>query len=138
MSFRNLLINLRGALRDKEFKQIPQLSASHNIDIDSKFEIVPGAENFIGTKRAVLVGINYVGQKNALSGCHNDVYNMKRYLMNAHGFEEEHIVELIDDGKHDDKKPTKANILSALRQIVVESKPGDCVFFHYAGHGGRV
>ena len=26
-----------------------------------------------GTKRAVMIGINYVGQDGELSGCHNDV-----------------------------------------------------------------
>lgn len=134
MSFKNLLINLRGALEEEKYTQIPQLSTSHEIDINSNFDLVP--ENFTGTKRAVLVGINYVGQTNELSGCHNDIFNMKKYLINVHGFEEENIVELIDDGEHD--VPTKANILGAFRKIVQDSKSGDCLFCHFAGHGGTV
>ena len=46
----------------------------------SKFEIVP--ENFSGTRRAVMIGINYVGQQGELSGCHNDVKNVSHCLNN--------------------------------------------------------
>ncbi|KAG1849199.1 caspase domain-containing protein [Suillus subluteus] len=34
--------------------------------------------------------------------------------------------------------PTKRNILSALRWLVKDAQPGDCLFFHYSGHGGRI
>lgn len=134
MSYRHLLMNLRGALGDGNFTQLPQLTSSQKLDIDAKFELVP--ENFTGTKRAVLIGINYVGQTGELSGCQNDVFNMKEYIMDVHGFEEDNIHCLVDDDNHDD--PTKANIIAAFRKIVQDSKPGDCVFCHYAGHGGRV
>jgi len=40
---------------------------------------------------------------------------------------------LIDDGVH---KPTRENIIRALRRLVEQSKPGDSVYFHYSGHGG--
>ena len=49
----------------------------------------------------VLVGINYVGDSpGELSGCWNDVLNMKKYIMDVHGFEEDNIVVLMDDGNH--------------------------------------
>lgn len=41
------------------------------MDIHEKFHIVP--EDNEGTKRAVMIGINYEGQEGELSGCHNDV-----------------------------------------------------------------
>ena len=45
------------------------------MNINDTFDLVP--EDCTGTKRAVLVGINYVGQgAGELSGCHNDVHNV--------------------------------------------------------------
>lgn len=69
------------------------------IDVSTKFDLVPATAT--GTKRAVMIGINYVGDKpRELSGCWNDVLNMKQYLVNVHGFEEDNIVILMDDGNH--------------------------------------
>merc|ERR1711935_677065 len=34
--------------------------------------------------------------------------------------------------------PTYANIVSAFARIVEASQPGDVVFTHYSGHGGKV
>jgi len=42
----------------------------------------------------------------------------------------------MDDGKH--TNPTRDNIMAAFRKIVAESEPGDAVFTHYSGHGGKV
>jgi hypothetical protein len=81
-------------------------------------------------------GINYVGQQGELAGCHNDVLNMKEYIMDVHGFEEGNIDVLMDDGTH--QSPTSANILAAYKRIVDASQPGDVVFAHYSGHGGKL
>jgi hypothetical protein len=54
----------------------------------------------------------------------------------VHGFTDEHITILLDDGKH--QKPTKDNILAAYRKIVAESEPGDALFCHYSGHGAKI
>ena len=86
--------------------------------------------------KAVLIGINYEGQQGQLSGCHNDANNIKRYLIKNQGFQEKDMLILMDDGRH--HAPTKANILNAFDRIVEYSKPGDVVFIHYSGHGGRV
>ena len=48
-----------------------------------------------GTRRAVLIGINYVGQKGELKKCHSDVNLMSNYLQTKHGFEKENIMKLI-------------------------------------------
>ena len=46
------------------------------------------------------MGIKYVGQRGELRGCHNDVGNIKRYIMDdVHGFQQQDIVVLMDDGK---------------------------------------
>lgn len=89
-----------------------------------------------GTKRAVLIGINYVGQKGELSGCHNDVIRIKTYLVNFEGFKERNITVLMDDGIN--INPTRGNIIRAYRRLVKDSKAGDTVFCHYSGHGGRI
>jgi hypothetical protein len=51
--------------------------------------------------------------------------------MDVHGFEEENIVVLMDDGIHEE--PTMANIIEAYEQIVEDSEDGDAVFLHYSG-----
>eukprot|EP00977_Amphora_coffeiformis_P028903 scaffold37799_cov176-Amphora_coffeaeformis.AAC.7 len=89
-----------------------------------------------GRRRAVLIGINYVGQQGQLSGCHNDVNNIKKYLIAAQGFKESEMLILMDDGRH--HAPTRKNIEDAFRRITEYSNAGDVVFVHYSGHGGRV
>jgi hypothetical protein len=78
-SFTEVLTKMRTILNSKGFKQIPQLSSTRPIDMNNKFKIVP--DTLSGTRRAVLIGINYTGQKGELRGCHNDVFNMVRWLL---------------------------------------------------------
>jgi len=138
LSWMGLLYNMRRVLKQKGFDQIPQLSASKMLDVDDRFEIVPQKsiiEN--GARRAILIGINYVGQEGQLSGCHNDVENIKRYLMTQQGFQEKDILILMDDGVNN-YSPTRKNILDSFHKICTYSKPNDVVFVHYSGHGGRL
>jgi DNA modification methylase len=79
---------------------------------------------------------NYVGQNGQLSGCHNDVKNIKQYLITKQGFLEKDMLILMDDGNG--HPPTRKNIEDAFRRIIQYSKPNDVVFLHYSGHGGRV
>jgi len=133
-SWVELLRAMRSNLLEKGFDQVPQLTSSRMIDVNKPFKLI-NDDNY-GTKRAVMIGINYVGQSGQLSGCHNDVKNMKEYLMNVHGFEDRNITVLMDDGYH--RNPTRSNITQAYRELVVSSRSGDTVFAHYSGHGGRV
>lgn len=66
-----------------------------------------------------------------LSGCWNDVLNMKRYIKRVHGFKDENIVVLLDDGKH--TVPTYKNIINAYKKVISQSEDGDAVFLHYSG-----
>jgi len=134
LSFEKVLLSMRSMLRAKNFTQIPQLSSSRELDVATKFDITP--DDFHGTKRAVLIGINYVGQNGELAGCHNDVLNMKEYLMDVHGFTEDNMTILLDDGVHND--PTKVNILNAYKKLVSDSQSGDVAYCHYSGHGGKL
>lgn len=61
---------------------------------------------------------------------------MKEYIEDVHGFEEENMTILLDDGVHEE--PTRDNILNAYKKIVRLSKPGDVVFCHYAGTFARI
>ena len=125
---------MRKILRKGKFSQIPQLTSARQMDVSQEFYIVPS--NCHGTRRAVLIGINYVGQDGELSGCHNDCLNMKNYLMQEWGFKNENITVLMDDGNHN--RPTRSNIMNAYQEVASASKSGDAVFCHYSGHGGRV
>lgn len=137
ISWVDLLRAMRSNLLEKGFDQIPQLTSSRMIKVESPLKIVNDTDVYgTGTKRAVLIGINYTGQQGELSGCHNDVKNMKEYLITVHGFEEQNMLILMDDNYH--PNPTRMNILNAYRNLVRESKPGDTAFCHYSGHGGSV
>jgi len=135
LSFQDTLLQMRKVLDQGSYTQIPQLSSSRPLDIHTKFDLVPD-DGFEGTKRAVMIGINYVGQQGELAGCHNDVGNMKRYIQKVHGFTDEHMTVLMDDGQHEE--PTYGNIMAAFRQLVENTKEGDAVFVHYSGHGGKL
>lgn len=134
LSFQDVLTSMRGMLSNKSYEQIPQLSSSRPMEVETKFDLTP--ENFSGTKRAVLIGINYVGQSGELSGCHNDVLNVIGYIKDVHGFDDSNMTVLMDDGIHSD--PTRANIMAAYAAIAADSQPGDVVFLHYSGHGGKL
>lgn len=51
--------------------------------------------------------------------------------MDVHGFKEEDIVVLMDDGNH--QNPTHDNIIAAFGNLVNQTKSGDCAFLHYSG-----
>lgn len=88
-----------------------------------------------GTKRALLIGINYIiSPANKLNGCINDVQSIKELLMSKFGYKEENI-RLMSDNQRGINDPTRANIIDAINKIVSETKPGDTLFFHYSGHG---
>ncbi|KAL5458823.1 hypothetical protein PMIN06_003141 [Paraphaeosphaeria minitans] len=90
-----------------------------------------------GRRKALLIGINYFGQRGQLRGCINDVKNMSTYL-NAHfNYKREDMVLLTDDQNNPMSQPTKANILRAMHWLVKDAQPNDSLFFHYSGHGGQ-
>ncbi|OJJ44362.1 hypothetical protein ASPZODRAFT_71866 [Penicilliopsis zonata CBS 506.65] len=90
-----------------------------------------------GRRKALLIGINYIGQPNALKGCINDVARMSNFLHERYGYRREDMVILTDDQQNPMSIPTKANILRAMQWLVKDAKPNDSLFCHYSGHGGR-
>ncbi|KAF7191470.1 Metacaspase-1A [Pseudocercospora fuligena] len=93
--------------------------------------------NCTGRRKALLIGINYFGQRGQLRGCINDVKNMSTYLNEYFGYKREDMVTLTDDQQNPMSQPTKANILRAMHWLVKDARPNDSLFFHYSGHGGQ-
>lgn len=91
-----------------------------------------------GRKRALCIGINYLGMQEALRGCINDARHVREFLIKRWGYKPEDIVILTDDNPNPRSIPTRANILDAMRWLVRDAQPNDSLFFHYSGHGGQV
>lgn len=137
LTFMDVFLQTRDVIKSKGFKQIPQLSSSRRIDVNQPFNIMSNKYGDKGTRYAVIIGINYTSHKQGrLNGCHNDVHNIKRYVMDVGKIKASNITVLMDDGRH--TNPTKANIMKALGDLTRKVKPGDTAFVHYSGHGSRV
>lgn len=93
--------------------------------------------NCTGRRKALLIGINYFGQRGELKGCINDVKNMSTYLFESFGYKREDMVILTDDQQNPMSQPTKQNILRAMHWLVKDARPNDSLFFHFSGHGGQ-
>lgn len=134
MTWIQLLTRMRAVLKTKKFSQIPQLSSSRPLDLKQRFDIRKDTST---RSKALLIGINYVGQQGQLSGCHNDVLAMKGYIL-TQGYNEhpDQMKVLMDDGRHE--QPTSANIQAAMRWLVTGAQAGDSFFVHYSGHGGSM
>jgi hypothetical protein len=86
-----------------------------------------------GSVKGLLVGINYIGTSAALGGCINDVHKVKSLIESNYPTAE---LEVMTD--HTPKKPTRDNILTALKALVAGAKRGDTIIFDYSGHGSQV
>jgi len=81
LSFEQVLTKMRGVLGEMGFSQVPQFTGSRPVELRAPFHIVPPGCK--GTKRALLIGINYEGQDGALTGCHNDALSVSSLLTYA-------------------------------------------------------
>jgi len=134
-TYKELLVGMREILRSGGYSQIPQMSSSRQLNLDEAFTV--GAPAAGGKKRALLIGINYGGQKGELRGCHNDVDSMLKYLKSA-GFADGSCEVRVMRDNGSDEQPTSANILNALAWLAHGAAAGDALFLHYSGHGGRM
>jgi hypothetical protein len=80
-------------------------------------------------KKALLVGINYIGSNYELGGCLNDAYNLYRFITQKCNFPKDKIAGLIE------RKATKRNIIAGFKWLINNAKAGDELFFSYSGHG---
>lgn len=135
MTYAYLLRDMRVFLRGQNFSQRPMLSTNVNFLLNLHLFNVNkllSANSF----KALQIGINYKGTDiPELGGCHNDVLRMKEFMVKK-GFEEKYFTVMLDDGKHE--KPTKANILAQMKNLVKGAKDGDVLFLQYSGHGATM
>jgi hypothetical protein len=83
--------------------------------------------------RALLVGVNrYRLPGSDLSGCLNDVANVRELLTGGFSFAAGDVRILVDEGA------TRAAIMEGLQWLVGGTRPGDRRFFHFSGHGSQV
>jgi hypothetical protein len=83
------------------------------------------------SKRALLIGINYIGTINQLFGCIYDVIQIKSLLIDVYGFEPSNIITLRDDDPSN--LPTCDRIRKELNNIVKANSTYN--FIYYSGHG---
>ncbi|KAK9459095.1 caspase domain-containing protein [Lipomyces oligophaga] len=93
--------------------------------------------NCSGRKKALLIGINYIGTSSQLRGCINDVQNISQFLIQNYGYKEDDMVILTDDAQVARSRPYRENMISAMQWLVKDARPNDSLFFHYSGHGGQ-
>ncbi|RKP12029.1 peptidase C14, caspase domain-containing protein [Piptocephalis cylindrospora] len=132
----------------QQYQQPPQQSAQQQLYQQPHGQVAQGVNpppqgnfqvsNCQGRKRALLIGINYIGQKGELRGCINDVRNLRNFLVSRYNFRECDMVVLTDDAQDRQHLPTRANIISAMHWLVNNCRVNDTYFFHYSGHGGQV
>jgi len=91
-------------------------------------------------KKSLLIGINYMGSRHQLQGCHQDVHNVREFLQAMDYPEDRHSQVILRDDQHTDPRgpmwPSGHNILAAMQWLI--SDPGTMNFLHYSGHGGQV
>jgi hypothetical protein len=129
-SWSSVLGSMKQVLDGRGLEQVPQLMSSRPMEVDKPMDIVPMKHP--GSKRAVLIGINYSGKKGQLSDCHAHAEHMKEFLTDSQGFAEADIAVLMDKQGHP-YYPTRKNILACFRRLVTQSKAGDVAFVHFSG-----
>lgn len=124
-SYARILVRMNEILKAGNYDQRPRLSTNLQFDLEEyKFNIPAKSE---APYRALMIGINYVGTEAELSGCHNDVKDMKAYF-NSKGYDHDDCFRvLMDDGTHD--TPGRENIINGMKWLVEGAKPGTTLFF---------
>ena len=108
------------AVGARTFGSAPTLKARKAVPRDRK------------NQKALLVGINdYPDPAQRLEGCINDVFTMSAVLQDC-GVPSEAIRTCLDG------RATADGILSRLKWLLDDPKPGDELVFYYSGHGARI
>jgi len=131
----------RDILKSRGFSHVFEFRSSRSHTLRATFDMIP-YDDFgectgnVGRRFAVLIGINYTcHEQGQLSGCHNDVQNIREYIMDVCNVKAENITVLIDDGKS--TSPTRANIMEALDNLCEKCYQADAAFVYFAGESGK-
>ena len=108
---------------------ISNLTNKYNADILAVKNFIPKQIVINKEKKALLVGINYIGTQNELFGCISDVKSIKERIQQK-GFTNINVITDLTT-----KKPTKSTILTEFKNLLINSQSGDLLFFLYSGHG---
>ena len=84
----------------------------------------------ISNKYALIIGCNYIGTEYELNGCINDAQNLQNKLISQYKFNN---IKVLTDNTL--QKPTKLNILNEFKNLLINAKAGDILFFCFSGHG---
>lgn len=76
-------------------------------------------------KKALCIGINYLGTENELRGCIHDADDWAK-LLGTNGFDPAVLAE---------QQATKVGILGGISRLVRQLEPGDVGFVTFSGHG---
>ncbi|EGD76981.1 hypothetical protein PTSG_07324 [Salpingoeca rosetta] len=106
--------------------------------------VVPGPQSgpppgpfHVRRRRALIIGINYMGTSAELGGCINDARCMHYLLKTKFGFQDADILLLTEDNPNPIMHPTRQNIINGMRWLAGSAQPGDSLFFHFSGHGSQ-
>ena len=141
-TYTEILEGVRKRIKGAGLDQVPQLSSSRPLDGDERFSVLSKSNYWSGTnkagkKRALVIGIKYTGEDYCIPGCHNDVWNMIKYLKRCCSYQDDEITILMDDGTQ--KMPTAESIRQAMYQFARDLQDeGDVGFFHFSGHGAQL
>ena len=113
-------------------RQINNLNSIFNANINKIKNLTLTDPIISNKKNALLVGINYIGTSNELSGSINDVNSMEQKLLKA-GFT--NFIKLTDKT---DIKPTKNAIIKEFTNLLKSGNSGDLLCFFYSGHGSYI
>uniref|UniRef100_A0A7S2MZQ4 Peptidase C14 caspase domain-containing protein n=1 Tax=Zooxanthella nutricula TaxID=1333877 RepID=A0A7S2MZQ4_9DINO len=143
----DVLEDARTILKHGGYKQSPVLSTTHQPYLRYTYMGKPlaykRAEDVVldsavpRTKKALLVGINYIGTPNELRGCINDVSTHKEILTREFGFAAGDFMTLTED-EPKENWPYKARIIEGLKWLVQGAVRGDVLYFAYSGHGSQM
>lgn len=140
LTWATLLRKMKAEIAEIEYAQAPTITSTRKFDLNQPFTLIPaGFDETVNKKRSLLIGCNYGNVHGAeLKASHDDIRSIKDYIVNVHGFSETkgYMTVLLDDDSH--KHPTHLNITESFKALSELSQPGDAVFVHFSGHGGRV
>lgn len=111
--------------KEQELKEIHEKYAKLSNQSDSSLS----SPKPTGTKKACLIGINYVNTKYELNGCVNDVLKLKNILKKKYHYRDNYIKIITNE------EATRNNILECFTELVKNAKEGDQLFFSFSGHG---
>jgi hypothetical protein len=120
----NLITNKNNKIKEYLQQQQQQLELNQR---ESEQQILNNKE-----LKALIIGINYLNTISELYGCINDANHLQTYFTNKYNFNTNNLCLLTDTSII---KPTKQNILKKYKDLLVNAKAGEKIFFTYSGHG---